>query len=124
MKLIKVIPKLFYAAIADGTHLFVEGLAFKVVYKETKPHAFYIIRRDEIVLYLVEDREFAEKDRPEIRIETDDIEAFYKEVTARNPELLHPNLRRIKLQPWGLLEFALRDKSGVCVIIHQPATSE
>lgn len=120
MKLKRVIPKIFYTNIKDGLELFVECLAFEIAYKEDKPTPFYIIKRDEVVLHLLQDKEFAEKDRPEIRIETDDIEALYNEVKANNEKLLHPNLKAIKAQPWGLKEFALRDKSGVCIIIHQP----
>ena len=42
-------------------------------------------------------------------------------VKESHPEMLHPNLPEIKLQPWGALEFALRDQEDVCVIVQQPA---
>jgi len=116
MRLTKIIPKIFYEDIKDGLHLFVDGLKFKVVYNDAK---LYIIIRDDVTIQLLEDAEYAAKDRPEIRIETDDIAAFYKEVKEAHPELLHPNLNIVKQQPWGLKEFALLDKTTVCVIIQQ-----
>ena len=116
MRLIKIIPKIFYEDIKDGLHLFVDGLKFKVGYNDAK---LYIITRDNVTIQLLEDAEYAAKDRPEIRIETDDIEALYREVKQAHPDLLHPNLNVVKHQPWGLKEFALLDKTTVCVIIQQ-----
>jgi len=120
MKLNKVIPKIFYSDIKTGLDLFVECLGFEVKYSEPGgDHPFYIVDRDGVTLFLQEDDEFAKKDRPEIRIDTDDIEALHAELTERHVKLFHPNLPAVKLQPWGLKEFALRDKSDVCVIIQQ-----
>lgn len=116
MSLVKVIPKIFYADIKVGLHLFVEGLGFKISYQDDY---LKIVERDGVTLQLVQDEECAKKDRPEIRIVTDDIEALYNEVKDKNPGLLHPNLNVIKRQPWSLTEFALRDSSDVCVIIQQ-----
>lgn len=116
MALLSLIPKVFYDDIKAGLDFFVDGAGFKIVYQEEK---LCIIKRDHIKIQLVEDAEYAAKDRPEIRFETDDIEAFYQEIVARRPGILHPNLNRIKIQPWGLKEFALLDKTTVCVIIQQ-----
>lgn len=116
MALVTVIPKLFYAEIKVGLHLFIDGLGFKISYED---NSLKIVERDGVTVQLVEDEEYAKKDRPEIRIVTDNIEALYKEVKQSHPELLHPNLNIIKSQPWGLTEFALRDASDVCVIIQQ-----
>lgn len=120
MKLNKVIPQIFYTDIKVGLNLFVDGLGFKIKYNDEGQHPFYIIDRDGVTLFLVEDDEFAKKDRPEIRIDTDDIEAYHAELREKNISLFHPNSPEIKLQPWGLKEFALLDESGVCVIIQQP----
>ncbi len=59
----------------------------------------------------------AGQDRPEFRIATDDIDACHDEILARAPHALHPNGRVVTDKPWGLREFALRDPSGVCVIV-------
>ncbi len=120
MKLIKVIPNLFYSDIRVGLELFVDCLGFSIVYSETNPpHPFYIIARDGVTIHLKEDDEYAQKDRPEIRIETDDIAALHQELVNKQVQLFHPNLPKVKKQPWGLLEFALLDSSNVCVIIQQ-----
>ncbi|MEO8412683.1 MAG: hypothetical protein ABI472_03455 [Ginsengibacter sp.] len=99
--------------------MFVDHLGFKVKYKEIDPQPFYIIERDLVTLFLVEDDEYAKKDRPEIRIDTDDIETLHSEIEAKNTKLFHPNLPKVQVQPWGLKEFALLDKSGVCIIVQQ-----
>jgi len=116
MALLSLIPKVFYDDIKVGIDFFVDGAGFTTVYQEEK---FCIIKRDHIKIQLVEDAEYAAKDRPEIRFETDDIDAYYQEIVERRPQILHPNLRRIKIQPWGLKEFALLDKTTVCIIIQQ-----
>ncbi len=119
MKLTKVIPKIFYADKSVGLDLFCEGLGFEIKY-ESDEKDLYIIDRDGVTIQLVENAEWAAKDRPEIRIETDDIDALYAEVKARASRLLHPNGKKVKTQPWGLREFALLDATTVCVIIQQP----
>jgi hypothetical protein len=120
MKLTKLIPKLFYADIQVGLNLFVNALGFKVTYSEPETkNPFYLVERDNVRIQLVEDEEYARKDRPEIRIETDDIETLYQEIKAKELNLFHPNLPYIKTQPWGLKEFALLDETTVCVIIQQ-----
>lgn len=118
MKLNKVIPQIFYSDINHGLELFIDVLGFTIKYKDDEP-AFYIVDRDGVTLMLVEDDEFAKKDRPEIRLDTDDIEALFAELKAKPKQLFHSNLPEIKLQPWGLKEVGLLDKSGVCVILQQ-----
>lgn len=120
MKLNKVIPQIFYSDIQHGLELFIDVLGFEVKYKEDEP-PFYIVDRDGVTLMLTQDDEFAKKDRPEIRLDTDDIDALFAELKAKQTQLFHSNLAQIKLQPWGLKEFALLDKSGVCVIVQQSA---
>ena len=120
MKLKTLIPKIFYSDVKTGLDFFAEGLGFRITYEHNDPkEKFYILQRDGVVIQLVENDEFAAKDRPEMRIITDDIESFYNEVKNKNPKLLHPNLKVIKEQPWGLKEFALHDDSGVCMIIQE-----
>lgn len=105
-----------------GLQLFVDTLGFSMAYRDDNAEQpFCIIKRDTLVIHLVESHEWAIKDRPQIRLETDDIEAAYALVKGSHPELLHPNLSEIKLQPWGALEFALRDAEDVCVILQQPS---
>ena len=120
MKLIKIIPTIFYSDIKIGLELFIDCLGFTLVYSEPHPpHPFYIIQRDGVTIHLKEDDEYARKDRPEVRIETDDIAALHQELANKEVRLFHPNLKNVKKQPWGLLEFALLDRSNVCVIVQQ-----
>ena len=121
MKFTQLVSKVFYSDIKPGLNLFVDCLGFKISYddlkNETEP--FCVIGRDGLKLMLVENAEFAEKDRPEIRLETDDIDDVFAVVSANFKELLHPNLSRPTLRPWGAKEFALLDSSGVCIVICQ-----
>lgn len=112
----RLIPKIFYADMKDGLDLFVDGLAFKVLHRDD---TLAVIERDGAKAYLVQDAEFAAKDRPQIAIETDTIEDLHAEISSRRPKLLHPNGRTIMHKPWGAREFAILDKTGVCVVFRQ-----
>jgi len=116
-----LVPNVFYADIQVGLKLFVHCLGFNVVYDDLQSdeQPFCVVERDGLKLHLVESEEFALKDRPELRLETDDIDQAYREISERYPELLHPNLRVVTLRPWKAREFALRDESGVCLVIVQ-----
>lgn len=118
--LIQLIPNIFYSDIRSGLKLFIDALDFIIVYKsvDTSP-PLYIVKRDAVTIHLIENAEFAAKDRPEIRIETDDIASLHKMISDKDLSIFHPNLPNIKAQPWGLQEFALLDAEGTCVIIQQ-----
>ena len=45
-------------------------------------------------------------------------EEVYKKVQSNYPELLHPNLNKITLRPWGAKEFAIMDEQ-LGIIIQQ-----
>lgn len=107
-----LIPKVFYNRMEDGLDFFVKGLGFQILYQDA---AMAVIVRDGAKAYLVQSPEYAAKDRPELSIETDDVDAIYKELSARCPNLLHPNAATVSLKPWGSREFAMLDKTTVCV---------
>ena len=116
MSLLKIIPKIIYKNVQIGVRLFA-ALGFETKYSED---GFYIMARDGVTIQLVASEEdFHVHDRPEMRIDTDDIEGFYAEISSKHPEILHPNLKGIKNQPWGLKEFAVHDETSVCIIIQQ-----
>ncbi len=120
MKFNKLIPNIFYIDIQIGLHLFVECLEFTIGYDDLKSeNPLCVIEKDTLGIFLIQSKEFAEKDRPELRLHTDTIEEVHYRVQSKFPQLLHPNLNSITLRPWGAKEFALRDASGVCVIIQQ-----
>ncbi|HEX2592670.1 MAG TPA: hypothetical protein VHL34_14305 [Rhizomicrobium sp.] len=114
----KLLPKIFFDHMAEGLDLFVAGMGFKVLYQDED---MAVVERDGAKCYLIESPEFAAKDRPELAIETDTIDDLYAEISGRRPDLLHTNGRQVTKKPWGFLEFALRDKTGVCIIFRQPA---
>ena len=111
-----LIPKVFYRDVRVGLDLFVDGLGMAIVHQED---GFVVAERDLIKVFLVEDAEYADKDHPELSIETDNIDEVFQDIVDRRPDLLHPNLSRITLQPWGPREFALLDSTTVCVIVRQ-----
>jgi hypothetical protein len=67
---------------------------------------------------LFQNQELARKDNPEFRLVTDNIEEVYENVSLKFPELLHPNLSRITLRPWGAKEFAVMD-GQIGIVIQQ-----
>ncbi|MEO8672798.1 MAG: hypothetical protein ABI411_15880 [Tahibacter sp.] len=112
----RLIPKIFFDRMEEGLDLFVECLGFSVLHQDG---TLAVVERDTAKAYLVQDPEFAAKDRPEIAIETDTIEAMHAEIAAKRPQMLHPNARTVQSKPWGAREFAVLDATGVCVIFRQ-----
>lgn len=111
-----LIPKIFYDRLQDGLDFFVGALGFEVLYRDA---ALAVVARDGAKAYLVESPEYAAKDRPELGIDTDDIDAAYRELSARAPERLHPSSNRVALKPWGAREFAMLDATTVCVVFRE-----
>lgn len=120
MALLRLIPTIFYADLAVGRQLFEHGLGFELRYEElTGAQPFCILSKDAVEIHLAQNAVIAAQDRPEIRLATDNIQALFFEVEGNAPELLHPNGNQVTRKPWGLLEFALLDSSGVCIIVQQ-----
>lgn len=112
----RLIPKIFYDTLDEGLALFVDCLGFQVKYRDD---TLAVVERDGAKAYVVASPEYAAKDRPEIAIETDTIEEIYAEISKRCPAMLHPNLKTIQKRPWGAREFAVLDKTTVCVVFRQ-----
>lgn len=112
----RLIPKIFYDDLDQGLDLFVGCLGFATTYRDEH---LAVVEREGAKAYVVASPEYAAKDRPEIAIETDDIEAIYEEIKMRRPEMLHPNSRVVERKPWGAKEFAVLDKTTVCVVFRQ-----
>lgn len=120
MNFTKLVPNIFYTDIKVGLRLFIDCLEFSIGYDElSSAHPFCAINKDGLSILLFQNKEYAEKDRPELRLVTNDIEEVYKKVASTHPEFLHPNLKKVTLRPWGAKEFALKDESDVCIIIQQ-----
>lgn len=111
-----LVPTVFYADVAVGLDLFVDGLGLTVVHRDDD---LVVVARDGIKLCLAEDAELAAGERPELGVETDDLDAVYADVAARRPDLLHPNLDRPTMREWGAREVALLDETTVCVVLRE-----
>lgn len=120
MKFTRLIPNIFYEDINVGLDLFINCLEFTMGYNGlNEPKPCCVLDKESLSVFLFQNKEYADKDRPEIRLHTDNIEEVYAKVSITHPQLLHPNLSKITLRPWGAKEFALADSSGVGVIIQQ-----
>lgn len=111
-----LIPKVFYDHLRDGLEFFVDALGFEILYQDPD---MAVVARDGAKAYIVQSQEYAAKDRPELGIETDDIDRVFREMSARSPHLLHPNSNTVALKPWGAREFAMLDKTTVCVVFRE-----
>lgn len=120
MRFTKLVPNVFYEDIKDGLDLFVDCLEFSISYNDlSSENPCCVIDKDDLSIFLFQNKEYADKDRPEIRLHTDNIEDVYAKVYRTHPQFLHPNLKTITLRPWGAKEFALKDNTNICVIIQQ-----
>ncbi len=103
-------PSIFYTDITDGLKLFVDCLQFNIYHEDfTAAQPYCVLVKDGISIMLFQDAQLAKEHHPELRLVTENIEEVYAEVTASHPQLLHPNLDRVTLRPWGAKEFAIAD---------------
>lgn len=115
----KLVPNIFYKDIQSGLKTFVECLQFTLGYSElNKPQPFCVVEKDGLRVNLFQNAEYAAKDNPEFRLVTENIEEVYERVSANFPEMLHPNLSRVTLRPWGAKEFAIID-GQIGIVIQQ-----
>jgi hypothetical protein len=120
MTFTKLVPNIFYEDIKVGLDLFVNCLGFTIGYDDLKgSDPCCVVDKDNLSVFLFQNKKYADEHRPEIRLQTENIEEVYAKVAATHPGLLHPNLNKPTLRPWGAIEFALADPSHVCVIIQQ-----
>jgi len=110
MKFTRLVPSLFYTDINIGIKTFVDCLEFTIGHEELNTdNPFCVVDKDGLSIMLFQNKEYADKEHPELRLVTDDIEEVYKSVASKYPEMLHPNLSEVTLRPWGAREFALLD---------------
>lgn len=111
-----LVPKIFYDRLQDGLRFFVDALGFSITYRDD---IMAVVERDGAKACIVQSPEFAAKDRPELGIDVDHADEVFGEMSARAPQLLHPNANVVSLKTWGAREFAMRDETGVCVIFRE-----
>jgi hypothetical protein len=119
MNFTKLVPNVFYTDINDALQLFLDCLQFNITHDDrTAAQPFCVIEKDGLRINLFQNEALAKEHYPEFRLVTNDIEEVYQKVASSHPQLLHPNLREIRLRPWGAKEFALKDEQ-VGFIIQQ-----
>ncbi|MES2808563.1 MAG: hypothetical protein V4619_08065 [Bacteroidota bacterium] len=110
MKFTKLVPSVFYADINTGLKTFIECLEFTLAHQEFNSNNPYcVVNKDGLSVMIFQDKQQAENDHPELRLETNNIAEVYQKVATKFPELLHPNLKEVTLRPWGAKEFAIID---------------
>ncbi len=113
----RFVATVFYEDVSVGLDLFRDGLGMSVVHEDA---GFYVLEREGAKIQLSENAEAAaHSERPELGLETDDVDAVFADVSTRRPDLLHPNLPTVRMRPWGAREFALLDATTVCVVVRE-----
>lgn len=119
-----LIPTIRYEDIAIGRDLFEGGLGFHVIHESDD---FLVLDRGGVKVYIGHTDDQG-PDRPEFGLETDAIDAWYADIKARRPDLLHPTYPPgggIIGREYGAREFAVLDATTVCVVFRDwtPASS-
>ena len=110
MHFTKLVPELYYSDINSALETFVERLEFTVVFDDIKSENPYcVVSKDGLTVLLIQNKEYAEKFNPLLRLVTNNIEEVYEKIASKYPEMLHPNLTTIILRSWGAKEFAVLD---------------
>ena len=119
MKFKKLVSEIYYADIKLGLKIFVDCLEFSIGHDERNSlQPFCVVEKDGLSIMLFENDEYAKKFNPLLRLVTDNIDEVYERVRTKFPELLHPNLDKVTLRPWGAKEFALLD-GQIGIVIQQ-----
>ena len=110
MNFISLVPSVFYRDLSDGLKLFVDCLQFTIEHEDLNTSQPYcVLEKDGISIMVFQDEQLAKEHNPELRLVTNNIEEVYAKVSASHPHLLHPNLNKVTLRPWGAKEFAIAD---------------
>jgi hypothetical protein len=110
MHFTKLVPEIYYSDIKSGLKLFVDCLEFSIAHDDLNAEApFCVVEKNGVSVMLFQNKTYAEKFNPLLRLVTNNIEEVYTRVKSKFPELLHPNLSQITKRPWGAKEFALLD---------------
>lgn len=115
MSLTKITPILFVRDVEAAAGYYARRLGFTVDFLHGEPVFYGAVSRDGIVLHLrhVDEPNFADLAAREeslilATIETDDVRALFAEVEAAGADLVQPLVQ----QPWGGLDFQVRDPDG------------
>lgn len=116
----RLTPFIDYNTVQTGIDFFQENLGFKIIYSEGDPVSMAIAERDNVQLFLQTHKSDGKPFEPAYRIEVEDIEQLYEEITDRGREILHPNTNGISKMPWGAKEFAVLDPvANTCITFYE-----
>jgi hypothetical protein len=105
-----LVPSVFYCDLSDGLKMFVDCLQFTIVHQDLNTsQPYYVLQKDGIIIMVFQDEQLAKEHNPELRLVTSNIEEVYAKVSTSHSHLLHPNLNKVILRPWGAKEFAIKD---------------
>lgn len=110
MTFTKLVFSVFYSNLSDGLKLFVDCLQFSIEHQDLNASQPYcVLKKDGISVMLFQDDQLAKEHNPELRLVTNNIEEVYETIASSHPHLLHPNLNKVTVRPWGAKEFAIAD---------------
>ena len=119
MHVTKLVPNIFYKDIRAGLKIFVDCLEFSIAHNELDSKTpFCVLEKGLLRINIFQDSALAENNHPEFRLVTENIEEVFAKVYSAFPDLLHPNLHRITVRPWGAREFAVMD-GQIGIVIQQ-----
>lgn len=119
MQFTQLVPEIYYSDIRSGLKIFIDCLGFNMGHNElNSDNPFCVVDKDGLRVMLFQNKAYAEKFNPLLRLVTNNIEEVYNKVASTHPEMLHPNLNKITLRPWGAKEFALLD-TQIGIVIQQ-----
>lgn len=75
---------------------------------------FCVVAKNGLRINLFQNTELAAEHYPEFRLVTDTIAEVKETISALHPELLHPNLNKVTLRPWGAKKFAISWNLAFC----------
>lgn len=111
MNFTKVVPSIFYENILEALKLFVDCLQFDIAHKDLKCEQPYcVLEKDGIYILVFQNEKLAKEHYPELRLVTHNIDEVFSKVNQSDKHLLHPNLDKVTIRPWGAKEFAILDK--------------
>jgi uncharacterized glyoxalase superfamily protein PhnB len=115
MSLKRITPILFVRDVTAAARFYAQTLGFKVDFLHGEPPFYGAVSRDGVVLHLrhVDEPNFAELAAREeslilATLETDDVRALAAEFEAAGADFVQP----LTQQPWGGLDFQVRDPDG------------
>ncbi|HSE52947.1 MAG TPA: VOC family protein [Gemmatimonadales bacterium] len=121
-----VTPVFLVGDIAATMRWYREALGFEAdAVPRTPPHAFCILRRDEVEIFLQQLTGYQRPDLYEEReggvwsayLHTEDVRALYEAVKARPDVTVIQPLHR---QPYRQTEFEIRDPNGYVLVFAEP----